>query len=133
MKSDCIQHSHSHWLVVAIATTMILPMAGKAETATQDRQPSIVWSADLDMALLTNGRLEIVVETHSGVNARTLRDVASGQVYADRDYAWSSGGKLGLPKMDDAPVISDSNDGGRRIAFKGRLGAIAVEQVFTLP
>ena len=67
------------------------------------------------------------------INARSLRDVAGGQVYADRDYAWQSGGKLGFPKLDGLPETTESADGGRSITFKGRLGEIAVEQRFTLP
>jgi hypothetical protein len=118
---------------MAIVAIMLLPMAGNTETTKQAGQPSITWNADAGRAMLTNGRLELAVETKLGVNARSLRDLGSGQVYADRDYAWISGGSLGFPKLDAAPVIADVKNGGRSISFKGRLGTIAVEQLFTLP
>jgi hypothetical protein len=93
-------------------------------------QPSIAWDANRGQAVLTNGSLKLVIETRLGLNPRSLCDVKSGRVYADRDYVWSGGG---LPKMESTPVIADSGEGNRSIAFRGRLGSIAVEQVFTVP
>jgi hypothetical protein len=128
-----LEGSRVHWIVATIVGLTVLPMAGRGDTSNQDKQPSITWNADTGRAVLTNGRLELVVETNAGVNARSLRDVVSGQVYADRDYVWQSGGKLGFPKMEGAPETAESQDGGRSITFRGRLGEIAVEQRFTLP
>ncbi len=133
MKIGLIQSSPLHCFIVAIAAIMLLPIVGNAETTKQAGQPSIRWDADTGRAVLSNGRLELVVETHAGINARTLRNLGSGQIYADRDYAWISGDNLGFPKMDTAPVIADAKNGGRCISFKGQLDAIAVEQLFTLP
>jgi hypothetical protein len=98
-----------------------------------DAQPNIAWDPDSGRAVLTNGRIELVVETKSGLNPRSLRDAKIGQAYADRDYAWSMAGTSELPKMEGAPVIAESKDGIPSITFKGRLGSLAVEQVFTLP
>jgi hypothetical protein len=140
MKSEFLQRSRVRWLVAAITGIMFLPAAGGAEMperndATPNVTPaagraSIAWNANSGQATLTNGRLELVVETQSGVNARSLRDLKNGQVYADRDYAWSGGRS---PKMESTPMIADSKDGSRSITFQGQLGAIAVEQLFTLP
>jgi hypothetical protein len=132
MKSRNIRHATVYWLIAAIAAIVILPVAGTAETTKQPGQQNIAWQADSGRAVLSNGRLELIVETNSGINAKSLRDVASGQLYADRDYVWSNGGALGFPKLDGAPVIGDSKD-GHFINFKGRLGELAVQQVFTLP
>jgi hypothetical protein len=76
-------------------------------------QPSIAWNPESGRAVLTNGRMELVVETKSGLNPRSLRDVKTGQVYADRDYAWSLGNDAALPKVEGAPVVVDSKDGKR--------------------
>ena len=59
--------------------------------------------------------------------------LSSGQVYADRDYAWSSGGNADFRNWRASRRSPTRKDGGRSITFKGRLGAIAVEQLFTLP
>ncbi len=128
-----IRGSSVHWLAATIVGITVLPIAGGSDMANGDTQPSITWNAAIGRAVLTNGRLELVVETRSGINARSLCDAGSGQTYADRDYAWICGGKPGFPKMDAAPTIADCKDGGRSITFKGRLGEIAVEQLFTLP
>jgi hypothetical protein len=116
------------------ATAMVFALLAGAGTAEiKSEQAKIGWNAESGQAVLTNGQLELVVETKSGINARSLRDVKTGQVFADRDYAWNLGGTVGLPKLEAAPVISSGKDGSRSIVFKGRLGAIGVEQMFTLP
>jgi hypothetical protein len=104
-----------------------------AVAAASAAEPSIAWDADSGRAVLTNGPVELVVETASGINARSLRDLRSGQVYADRDYAWSVAGTSELPKMEGDPIVADTKDGGRAITFRGRLGAIGVQQTFTMP
>ena len=78
----------------------------------------------------TSGRLELVVETKSGVNARSLRDLRSGRALADRDYAWFGGG---FPKLEKAPAMANREDGSCSVSFRGRLGPIEVEQTFTAP
>jgi hypothetical protein len=136
MKSGSIRPLRVFCLFAAIAGILLLPIVGNAETAKTDAQPNIAWNADTGRAVLTSGRLELIVETKSGVNACSLRDVVSGQVYADRDYVWSIGGTVGLLKMDGNPVVAGGTDpkgGNCSITFKGHLGKIAVEQVFTLP
>jgi hypothetical protein len=128
-----IRNLRAHWLVAAVVGAMLLPIAGKGNSANADTQPNIDWNAAIGRAVLTNGPLELVVEASSGINARSLRDVVSGQVYADRDYVWQSGGKLGFPKLNGLPQTTEDKDGSRSITFKGRLGEIDVEQRFTLP
>jgi hypothetical protein len=95
--------------------------------------PSIAWDPGTGRAVLTNGSMELVVETKAGLNARSLRDVKTGQAYADRDYAWSLGNDAAFPKLEGAPAVADSKDGNPSITFKGRLGSLAIEQTFTLP
>lgn len=86
-------------IVVAVALASTAVMA-------QDTQPSIAWNAETGQAVLTNGQLELVIETKAGINPRSLRDVKTGQVYADRDYAWSLNGVVGFPRTDIAPVVA---------------------------
>lgn len=131
MRSRFPQSSKACWLALAILGVTILPSAGYTDDAKPTAAaPTITWNAETGQAVLTNGQMELIVETKSGINPRSLRDISSGQVYADRDYVWSGGG---FPKMTGDPVISDMKDGGRSIEFKGRLGAIDVSQQFTLP
>jgi hypothetical protein len=120
MRSNTLIRAASLWwaMITLLATTALAA------------RPTVKFDSQSGRAILTNGRLELIVETKAGINARSLRDVQSGRVYADHDYAWSGGG---LPKMAADPVVADAKDGGRSIAFKGRLGAIDVEQLFTLP
>ncbi len=94
------------------------------------RVVGVRWDAESGRAVVTNGRLELLVETKTGINPRSLRDTRSGRALADRDYSWPGGV---FPKPDGAPVISDLPGGGRSITFKGRLGLIAVEQTFSAP
>ncbi len=133
MRTGCIRSSRVRWLVAAIAAIILAPVVGRGDWAKQSKPPSIRWIAAIGRAVLSNGRLELTVEAQSGINARSLRDLASGQVYADRDYAWLSGGSAGFPRLEGVPEISDVADGGRSINFKGRLGPLAVQQRFTLP
>ncbi len=116
----------------------LLPLVKAAEKTTRDvAQPgalagpaagtSITWNSTNGQVAVVSGRLELVVETKSGLNARSLRDLKSGQVYADRDYAWPGGV---FPTLAKTPVIASDRDGNRFVVLEGRLGAIRVEQVF---
>jgi hypothetical protein len=91
-------------------------------------EPSVTWNRATGQVVLTNGRLEMIVETKPGINARSLRDVVSGQVFADRDYQWSGG----TPKIVGRPVIAHRKR-EVRCTILGRLGSMAVVQRFTLP
>jgi hypothetical protein len=143
MKSDGLRCSRTLWLATIILGGLMPPVTGNAEEAKRENatpasssaigQPSIAWNAESGQAVLATGGLELIVETKSGINARSLRDTKTGQVLADRDYAWNLDANTGLPKMEGTPVIGKGKDGSRSIAFKGLLGPIAIEQVFTLP
>jgi hypothetical protein len=127
-----VRRSLSTAMTLIVIAAVCVGFAFTAATASAER-PSIAWNPDSGRAVLTNGPLELAVETASGINARWLRNVRSGQVYADREYAWSMGGTSELPKMESDPVVADTKDGGRSITFRGRLGSIGIEQTFTLP
>lgn len=116
-------------MLTCIRCTAVL-LSALASTAAVLAVPTIAWDAGKGQAVLTNGSLELVVETKPGLNARSLRDVQSGLVMADRDYSWPGGA---FPTVSSAPAISKQDDGSQTIAFKGRLGEIGIEQAFTLP
>ena len=118
---------------------VLMPKANYAEMATRDplaatappaAKPSIVWNRESGQVTLANDRLGLIVQTRFGVNACSLRDLKSGQVYADRDYSWPGDG---FPRVEKNPVITNHKDGSRSVLFAGRLGAIVVEQAFTAP
>ena len=79
---------------------------------------------------LTNGRLELRIETRQGLNPRQLRDLKSGRLLADADYIWPGGRP---PRMLGAPKVEDRLDGSSSVELKGQLGEIVVEQSFTAP
>jgi len=81
--------------------------------------------------VVSSGSLELIVETASGLNPRSLRDVKSGWVFADRDYAWP--GDAGFPKLLEPPVITNQENGTSSVVFQGQLGSLRVEQSFTVP
>ena len=84
-----------------------------------EETPRIAWSADTGQAVLTAGRLELVVERKAGINARSLRDLKAGRVYADQDYCWPGGE---FPKMMGSPAIKRHENGNCSVAFRGRHG-----------
>ena len=77
--------------------------------------------------LLTNGRLELTVDTSHGLNPCRLRDVTANHLYADADYVWPGGV---FPALTGKPRVT--RDGKRRIilTFSARLSDLAIEQTF---
>jgi hypothetical protein len=133
MKTHCSRISTMTWIAAVLPGMTLLFLAARAAETTEPNapaKPAVVWDAGSGRAVLTNGPLELTVETKPGLNARSLRNVKTGQVYADGDYYWEGGA---FPKVEGAPVTTDHPDGSRSIAVKGRLGPIEVEQVFTAP
>lgn len=92
--------------------------------------PSVRQDSDTGHVILTNGRLKLTIGTKPGLNAHSLRDLKTGRVYADQDYVWDWPGAE-FPQLEGTPVIENKSDGSKSVAFKGRLGAIIVQQSFT--
>jgi hypothetical protein len=92
--------------------------------------PNLAWHRDTGRIMLASGRLELIVETKSGINARSLRDRESGQVHTDSDYVWPD---AALPTIEKEPLLTQGPDGSRTIVLQGRLGSLEVKQVFTAP
>ncbi len=92
--------------------------------------PSVALNAESGQARLTTGDLELLVDTKNGIDARSLRDVKTGEVFADRDYSWPNGK---FPALANAPAVELHEDGGKSITFKGKLDPLEIEQTFTLP
>ncbi len=78
-----------------------------------------------------NGRLEAILDTATRLNARSLRDTATGRIYADRDYVWNLPGAEGA-QTEGQPVIERHPDGSLTVACTGRLGSLVVRQVFAI-
>ncbi len=92
---------------------------------------SIQWDEQIGQVAIVNGRLELIVQTKSGLNPCSLRDLKSGWIYADRDYVWSGGTEF--PKMLKPPAITNQENGNCSVVFRGQLGSLQVEQTFTAP
>ena len=109
---------------------MIVVLSTFASAALALAEPSVTWDAGQGRAVLTNGVLELTVDTNPGLNAHSLRDVQAGIVYADHDYSWPGGA---FPMLNGDPVITKQDDGSQTIAFKGKLGDLVIGQAFTAP
>ncbi|MBN2579767.1 MAG: hypothetical protein JXB10_12325 [Pirellulales bacterium] len=92
--------------------------------------PNVAWDPLIGRAVLTNGDMELIIETKSGLNARSLRNTKTGCLYADRDYVWQDDE---YPKIETPPEMVEHPDGSRSAVFRTRLGSLKVEQAFTLP
>ncbi len=77
---------------------------------------------------LTNGRLELLIDTRSGLNPCSLRDSKTGRVYADADYAWSG---IKTPMLTRQPEIRNAADGSTSVKFTAADGALLIEQTFS--
>lgn len=126
-------------IIIVIVGMMSLPVAGEAQELQQSNTPidsavsptgvpNITWDSESGQAVLTSGRLGLVIETQGGINARSLRDLVTGRIYADRDYCWSNGA---FPKLVGQPVLTKSPDGSCSVSLNGNLGILAIEQKFT--
>lgn len=93
-------------------------------------EPTITWDTDNLQARLTTGDLELLVDTKAGINARSLRNVKTGEVFADRDYCWPNGK---FPSLTNTPEVQLHEDNSKSITFVGKLDALEIEQTFTLP
>lgn len=113
-------------LTRAFPGLVALVLANAASAAS----PSANYDEPTGQVVLRNGPLELSVATRPGLNPRSLRDLASGRVYADADYVWPNGA---FPELVKAPTISTAADGSRSLVFLGRLGTLTVEQTFTAP
>ncbi len=92
--------------------------------------PEITADAASGEILVRNGRLELVIETRSGLNPTRLRDRQTGRVFADEPYTWP--GYI-LPGMQGAPQIVQSNDGSASVTVIAQCGKYIVSETFSLP
>ena len=93
-------------------------------------QPDVAWNGESGQARLTTGNVELLIDTKAGLNAHSLKNVQSGEVYADRDYCWPNGK---LPTLSKSPTITKEPGGSVSITFAAKLDVIEVEQTFTAP
>ena len=99
-----------HWISSAMILVAAVMGAALAVAAAEAREPRIAWDHPAGRIVMSNGQLELTVDTASGLNPKLLRDPKSGRVYADRDYCWPGGE---FPKMQGDPVIEEDKDGRR--------------------
>ena len=88
--------------------------------------PSARYDSGTGRIVLTSGRLELTIDTKPVLNAGRLRDVKSGRIYADGDYAWAG---TAAPSLVGAPIVIEGN-GVASVTLKGISGALEIEQMF---
>lgn len=92
----------------------------------------VVASAQYDQSSgrirVTNGRLELVIDTKSGLNPNSLRDSKTGRVYADTDYVWSA---IKTPMLTKQPEIKYGRNGSTSVKLTAADGALSIEQIFS--
>lgn len=79
---------------------------------------------------IRNGRLELIVQTKSGLNPNRMRDVQTGRTYADSDYIWPEGKQ---PKVIGEPIIKNGKNGSCSVQFKAGLDSLEIYQSFVVP
>jgi hypothetical protein len=109
---------------------LVAMLLAACATAASAASPKITWDKATGRVTVTNGRLELTVETKDGLNPCLLRDAATGCAYADGDYAWPDGA---FPALIAEPTVTRLRDGTRVIAFRARLGALEICQTFSAP
>jgi len=106
-------------VAVLLAAAMINVFAGP---------PSVEFRPQTGKVVMTSGSLELVVETNSGLNACSLRDLKSGRAYADTDYVWPNGQ---FPKLEGAAAIVSEKDGSCSVTFTATVGPLEIMQTFS--
>jgi hypothetical protein len=92
--------------------------------------PQAEYNSSAGQVSLSNGRLQLLVETRAGLNPRSLVDTVSGRVYADADYAWP--GSM-LPALVGEPIVTTESDGSCTVVFTATLDSIEIRQTFAAP
>lgn len=92
--------------------------------------PQAVYDPGTKIVTVKNGRIELRVETASGLNPNSLRDTKSGRSYADRDYTWPGGA---LPTMIGVPSIAAETDGSKKVVFVATMDGLRIQQTFAAP
>lgn len=90
-------------------------------------QPTAILDSKTGQIVLTSGRMELTVDTQGGANPCGMRDLKSGRVYVDGDYAWPKDAHSTMK----ATIASDGTDGAARVVIQGKVGSLDVTQTFT--
>ncbi len=106
-----------------------LTMTFSAGHAVSAERPTVKMTSGPDQIVLTSGRLQLVIKTRTAYgNPCSLRDLKSGRVYADGDYAWP---KCVHPR-DGMYVTFKEDDGTCRVVWtQGRVDSLDVKQEFS--
>ena len=115
-----------------IAAVVLMAVCGMGWTAgtLPAAKPTVSYDESSGQVKITNGRLELIVDTAKGINPHGLRDIKGGRVYADADYGWPDG-KKPVPIGD--PLIETQPDGGCRVTVAGIAGDLRIELVYGAP
>ncbi len=111
--------------VYLILSFLVMGLSAKIQA-----ESKISYDSASGQVLIDSGRLELLVDTKQGLNAKSLRDTQSGRVYADGDYVWPGGQ---FPKLIGEPEIIHRENGDVSVIFRGRLDEIGIAQEFTVP
>ncbi|QGQ94270.1 hypothetical protein EHS13_04800 [Paenibacillus psychroresistens] len=93
-------------------------------------KPSVSYDEQNGQLVLTNGRLEMIVETQGRLNPLHLRDLQSRRVYADDSYAWLCENQ---PQLIGKPSITTEDNGTYKVVFSSKAGELGIEQIWTMP
>jgi hypothetical protein len=94
-------------------------------------RPSMEQNPVNRIVYLRNGRLQLCIRTHDGLNPCELRDL-QGMLYANADYVWPGNE---LPKLIGIgePLMKQEADGACSVRLTGKLGALTIVQTFVAP
>jgi hypothetical protein len=121
--------ANGRWRLAKQAESRPAAMVARPSAADAAAVPAgITFDEDTGAVTISDGVLEVLVETRSGLNPRRFRNVRTGAVYADADYVYGSGDER--PRVTAAPEIRAGDDGGEEAVFVGRLGDLEITQRF---
>ncbi len=84
-----------------VRTIGVLPVVA-AITTTIGGAQMVKWDQSKQIAIIKSGALELRVETANGINPSSLKNLKTGEVYADKAYIWP-GGKA--PRLIGEPEV----------------------------
>ena len=92
--------------------------------------PAVEFDPRTGTVTLATHALELIIETRPVYNPRGLRDLSSGQTFADSDYVWSDAEPAVLIGL---PQLSTAADGTATATFHLSKGRLEIKHRFTLP
>jgi hypothetical protein len=123
MRTAILRRVDLRFVIILLIAMMATPLARPVSAA----PAAVNMTSGPDQFVLTSGRLQLVIKTRSPSNPCSLRDLKSGRVYADGDYAWPQC----VHPQDGLFATMEDADGACRVAWtQDSVDSLNVKQEF---